>query len=597
MIWKMFRQSTAAGLALASSEPRPVAAKAPVAAPPKFVDSVPTQLHANVEPNGPDVPFFATYADIPAFTRVLSGGKDALFPLEKSAIGGLVAVEAHGRVALVLVASDKDVANTLVEALKGALRKANYSVGRVGKCPASVIAGIYAANERTQASTRTQGTNDHITLAHKILRYAAESRATDIHVEIKGTKGFVRCRIDSLVEPMRDESKGEYPADKLCDAMATLYNNEQARRSNSIPLWDRERDAFCMVPYDELHGQSYRLRFQSVKGHAGPKIVIRLLPVGLAQKKETFESLGFTKSQQAIWKAAMETCNGATIITGETGGGKSTSIKCFIECNPQRQNLAIYTIEEPVEYEIEGVHQYPFQRDLGDPDGASKAMSAVVAGHVRLDPDILVVGEIRDRITADALRQFVDSGHGGVGTLHARFISGITGRLEHPGIGIDREVLTYPSFVSLLVFQDLVPVLCPECCLIEEIAVKTIEAAHNHVEFLRALNLPRDNVRWKNPLGCPHCRGRGTVGKTVVAEMLSPEQEWLDAIRAGKDAAAIEIYRSMSDGDLTSENMDGKTVFEHALARVLRGQVELSVCARYEQLARFQKMFLKRKGR
>jgi len=137
--------------------------------------------------------------------------------------------------------------------------------------------------------------------------------------------------------------------------------------------------------------------------------------------------------------------------------------------------------------------------------------------------------------------------------------------------------------------------LCQHCALTSDEARALSPDVDAILEHLERLDLPGDTFRWKNSDGCPHCKHRGTVGQTVVAEMLMPDDDWLVPIREGKDNAAAEVYRSYSNMDLTSPNMDGKTVFEHTLFKAYSGFVDARQCARFDNFNRFVNRFKKMK--
>ena len=109
------------------------------------------------------------------------------------------------------------------------------------------------------------------------------------------------------------------------------------------------------------------------------------------------------------------------------------------------------------------------------------------------------------------------------------------------------------------------------------------------IAFTKELGLPTHQLRWKRVGGCEHCKHRGTTGLTVVAEMIMPDEDWLRAIRDGKDLDAAAIYRSTSDGDLLSPDMTGKTAFEHTLFKALNGAVDARQCSRFGVWTRFMR--------
>ena len=334
-----------------------------------------------------------------------------------------------------------------------------------------------------------------------------------------------------------------------------------------------------------------RVVHQCIKASDGCQPVLRFLRVIESACSPSFEELGYETSQQDLWRMATNTPSGAVLIAGVTGSGKSTTQKTFIELNPNAPFSAIYTVEDPVEYPIKHAHQIPIQRGLSNPTESARMYAETISALVRADPDIVMLGEIRDRYSASAAQQMTETGHMALGTVHAHLLSGIVPRLVNPEIGMNREVLAAPNMLTLLVYQALVPRLCPHCAHDTEEAQDLFPDVAEVVRHIHALGLDASAFRWKRLGGCEHCGERGTVGQTVVAEMLMPDEDWLRPIRENRDADAVEVFRSRSDRDLTSSNMDGKTVFEHTLLKAYRGHVDARQCSRFDNFNRFVNRF------
>jgi type II secretory ATPase GspE/PulE/Tfp pilus assembly ATPase PilB-like protein len=198
-----------------------------------------------------------------------------------------------------------------------------------------------------------------------------------------------------------------------------------------------------------------------------------------------------------------------------------------------------------------------------------------------------MLGEIRDRFSSNAAQQLAETGHLGLGTVHAHLLSGIVPRLVNDEIGMSREILTAPNMTTLLAYQALVPKLCPSCAMETAEAVTRYEDIAAIASQIGALSLDVEPMRWKRVGGCSNCNERGTVGLTVAAEMFMPDEDWLSAIREGRDTEAVQIYRSSANGDLNSPDMTGKTVFEHTLYKSLQGQVDARQCSRFEAWHRY----------
>lgn len=541
---------------------------------------------ASVAPPSQDACIRA-FGDVPKYLRVVTEGDRPLYKITAQQSALIAALEVTNGQILILVAEDAQDVGGLIESMRGVFIQADYKVLPVRHASAGVILEINQAALASKAGDGSRSSNAYLFEVNNWVSYAVAHRATDIHIETHGSRGTVRFRVDGELESMRAEHKGTYASTYLEKCMYSLYNLAQQKNSGSDSIFDPSKNMYCMVPITSTSGSTFKLRFQSLMGNDGPKVVLRLLPINDGAPSLTFEALGYAPSQVRLWRLAMDTPSGACFITGITGSGKSTTQKSFIELNPNAPHSSIYTIEDPVEYPIQHAHQIPLQRNIGNPAESARLYSEAVTALMRADPDIAMLGEIRDASSASAAQQLTETGHMALGTVHAHLLSGIVPRLVNPEIGMHREVLTAPNMLTLLVYQALVPVLCQHCALPTSDLPEHLENAHDAVRHLQSIGVPTDGLRWRHHEGCEHCNQRGTTGQTVVAEMLMPDEDWLRPIREGRDSDAMDVYRSKSDGDLTSQNMDGKTVFEHTLYKALQGQVDARQCSRFDNFARF----------
>lgn len=442
-------------------------------------------------------------------------------------------------------------------------------------------------------------------LWEKIVDLSVRERATDIHVQIVRNKAEVKIRVDGELEPLPDGSGGIYTASQAESAVAWGYTNGTQTDSNSASQFQAKLNLYAMIKPRVICGKQIALRYQSINGAYGPKVVCRILNTDMDAPTQTYEELGYAKSQAQTLKDASRTPSGLILFAGVTGSGKTTSLKTFIETHPGTGTSAFYSVEDPIEYPLRGVHQVPLQRDLLDKIGSNAKYAEVVAALMRADPDGVLVGEIRDQATAMAAQQIVETGHMAAGTVHAHLISGIISRLTDEEIGMSRKVLTNPNILTLAAYQALVPILCPECKIPANHASElpyvhhSSDGKHSADDGLNELKytisqlesrfkLPREIFHYRRHGGCRTCGGRGTQGQTVVAEMLIPDRQWLLLTREEKDYEAIQHFRSFSDRRFDSDDMTGKTVFEHTLYKSIQGNVDPRQCGRFASLARFE---------
>lgn len=544
----------------------------------------PAPMRSIAPANDQAVVRYQTLSEVPRWRRVLPPGVGPLAGMEKPQRGSLVVVELAPQTVLIVYAGSEQ--GLQIELSKGKLREAGYDVS-VAMAAEHVISAIQSGADGPEAARgQRAGGSEFSNATDEWIEYAVANRATDIHIETRGNQGLVRFRVDGEIEKMNTGHGGVYSASFVKSCMGSLFNNDQQSKSGSASLFDGDKFLYCMVPY-QGRGHSLKLRFQSLKGNDGPKTVLRLLHVDQDLPTRTFEELGYAESHVAMWEQAMQTPSGMVLIAGVTGSGKSTSQKSFIELNPSTPRSAVWTIEDPVEYPIRGAHQIHMQRDLSNPEESAKRYAETVAALMRADPDVVMLGEIRDRFSSNAAQQLAETGHMALGTVHAHLLSGIVPRLVNPEIGMSRDILTAPNMATLFAYQALVAKLCPHCAESTDEAAKNDRRVATIAADLQGLDLDTNQLRWKHVGGCKSCSSRGTVDQTVVAEMLMPDEDWLKHIRAGQDTAAVEVYRSASNGRLDDPDMTGKTVFEHTLYKALTGSVDARQCSRFDTWPRF----------
>jgi len=526
------------------------------------------------------------YADVPPYQRLLTGGDDPVYRLPPDQQERLIATDIGGkRVHVICAAMPEAQLQQLqwqVRALKGDLRAKGYQIVQELVATPEVMRIVM---RNVGLSTQSRGRGEPLRLFNHWIELAARADATDLHVDVNGNVAQVRVRVDGRLEVLPDGHGGKYPRGEAVDALAAGYNN--TRQGNNVSQYTEDKFVSCMIALN-LPGLSGQLRYQNFKGRAGPKAVIRILRSG-EENAITFEKAGYARSQLRLLREAARSGKGIVLIAGVTSSGKSTSLKCLIETLPNLQAKSIYTVEDPIEYEIAGAHQIEVLRDLADDELTTSRYADAMRALMRGDPDGVMMGEIRDRLTALFALQIAETGHLAMGTVHAHLISTIIPRLTNDQIGLSRQALTGPNILNLLVYQALVPRLCPHCAETTPVAASRDADVREIVDVLaQRFRVPTHRLRWEHPGGCVHCNGRGTKGKTIVAEMLRPDRTWLRQVRDNDDDAAVMHYRAASDGDFLSPDMTGKTVFEHALWKALQGEIDVRNCEEFDAFSRFE---------
>jgi general secretion pathway protein E len=535
-------------------------------------------------------------AAVPPYQMVLTGvDAPGGLRLSKEIEYSLVAIELGPKRAMILYDPKAHAAvRRVIGQVRAALVNDSYVIEQGERqCSGEVIKAI-VDNERGKGT----GANDGVgslsqgrALWESWVNLAVKERATDLHVEIIGNKAQVRARVDGDVDFLRDDHGGVYTAAQAEMAMSWAYNIASGKGANSSSSFDKSAYLYTMIQPRDIEGKKIALRYQSARGWQGPKVVARILNVDTNVPTIPFADLGYERSQQAQFTHAANRPSGLILIAGVTGSGKTTTLKTFIETHPGNGTSAFYSVEDPVEYPLRGVHQISLQRDLSNEEEALRQYQEVVTAMMRMDLDAALMGEMRDRATAAAAQQIVETGHMAAGTVHAHLISGIIPRLTNEQIGMSREVLTGPNMLTLLAYQALVPKLC-QCAIRGRRYPKNLhDSSHVH-DLLDVIEtrfqMDPDLFRFRNKDGCEVCSRRGTNGLTVVAEMLVPDRKWLELTREHRDYEALQHYRSASDGRLDSPHMDGKTVFEHALYKAQLGMIDPRQCERFDSFDRFE---------
>jgi len=261
--------------------------------------------------------------------------------------------------------------------------------------------------------------------------------------------------------------------------------------------------------------------------------------------------LGYLPEQVEMIERMCHNKTGINILSGATGSGKSLSLKCVLE----RQNeifeeaINILTLEDPPEYKIKGAVQTPVLNQ--DWPGSIK-------NAVRLDPDVILIGEMRDMESATAGFRAAMTGHGVWTTLHANDTAGSLERLRD--LGVEVGLIADPSLVTGLLNQSLVRRLCRHCSIPYAEGVEQLQASDkSRIEAY----CDTSHVRLAGP-GCDHCRG-GHKGRTLVAEVMVPDLAFMQEFRAHGKVAARAYWR---------EQMRGITKSDHIVRRVNEGLVD-----------------------
>ncbi len=366
------------------------------------------------------------------------------------------------------------------------------------------------------AATDAEHSDQHVVRAVDLLmQYAFDQRASDIHIEPKRERSVVRLRIDGRLHDTHSIPRQVYPGFvSRIKIMARLDIAEKRR----------PQDGRIKVAYKD---SEVELRISTVPVAFGEKVVIRIFdPTILLQD---IQSLGLTPEQRASYERLIKRPHGIILVTGPTGSGKTTTLYTSLQCLSSPE-INVITIEDPIEMVHEPFNQIAVQESVGI--SFSNALRSVL----RQDPDVIMVGEIRDTDTAQYAVQAALTGHLVFSTLHTNTAVGAITRLVD--LGIERFLIA--STVIGLLAQRLVRLVCPSCAEATEIPEATLTA-------LGLSGVDLDLSRVRRGTGCDKCRKTGFFGRAAAFEVIEITDAMRAMIRDGADESDI-VRAARQDG-------------------------------------------------
>jgi len=366
--------------------------------------------------------------------------------------------------------------------------------------------GVYGSRD---ASGLDREVSQAVSTVKAIIGNAITCRATDIHMEPRASEVQLRFRVDGLLQQDRtlDHTEGR----AVVSAIKVLADMDIAERR--LP----QDGTFAVLSGD----QRFEVRVGSIPGKYGEKLAIRLLDPGGGVLRGGMSELGFRDATLAKVREIVNRPYGMFIVCGPTGSGKTTTAYGAIsEIDGFIRNIV--TIEDPVEYQLDNVSQTAVNQAAG------LTFSSILRSVLRQDPDVILVGEIRDKETAEIAMQAALTGHFVFTTLHANDAPTTVARLIE--IGIDATLIQ--SAVTAVLAQRLLRLLCASC------KVKYAPTS----DELQRYGIPGDRVKRlyrANPQGCDACSGRGYRGRTGVYELMLMGSEIRQLLIGRPSEAAI----------------------------------------------------------
>ncbi len=390
------------------------------------------------------------------------------------------------------------------------------------------------------SSRELSSSDQHIKSAvNHLFHYALEQRASDIHVEPKRNTCLVRFRIDGVLHTI-------YKLPKAVHSAITSRIKALAR----MDIAEKRRPQDGRIKIGQQGGKEAELRVSTVPVAFGEKTVMRILDPDVIF--QNLDDIGFSRRDRVVYNSFMSSPHGIVLVTGPTGSGKSTTLYSTLK-QIARPEINIVTVEDPVEMVHEDFNQIAVQEQI------DVTFSTILRNILRQDPDIIMIGEIRDLDTATHAVQAALTGHLVFSTLHTNDAVSTIIRLEDLGL----EPFLIGSTMLGAMAQRLVRKICPHC----------IEPYEEEVLNLQKMGFPvtgQGKVELRRGKGCKECRGTGYSGRMGVFEIF-PMSEKIRGLIASRATDAEMRQVAIREGmttlreDAWSKVRSGLTTVEEAL--------------------------------
>lgn len=390
----------------------------------------------------------------------------------------------------------------------------------VAKASSSSRLAVKDAPEVSAPAT-ADGDAPVIELVNRILAQAVQRGASDLHIRPTAKGLSVKLRLDGVMQPLMDLPK---------ELEAAVASRIKVMASLDIAERRRPQDGRCSIQVD---GKPIDLRVACIASHWGEMMVLRILrPMNVPNG---FQSLGFRQQARECWESIIKAPNGLILVTGPTGSGKTSTLYATLnQFDKTEKNLL--TVEDPVEYPVAGIGQIQIASKVG------LTFAAALRSILRLDPDVILVGEIRDHETLEIALEAALTGHLVLSTLHTNDAVSAISRMAEMGAPRHQIAATLVGVLA----QRLVRKVCPHC-------VKPVEPTPEERAFLA---LGQDPVLLRRGTGCDLCDGVGYKGRMGVYEVLETNAEMADAIVAGQ--STLDLWRLARRSGMGTLLEDGK---------------------------------------
>ena len=410
-----------------------------------------------------------------------------------------------------VVANPVEIARYTAEffALAKSVKAAMKAGGNAGAASFEQLVELGKTNKQLDAND--QGV---VQVVDWLWQYAFDQRASDIHLEPRRDQGVIRFRIDGVLHPVYQLPMG-------------VHNAMTARIKllGRMDVVEKRRPQDGRIKTRNPRGDEVEMRLSTLPTAFGEKLVMRIFDPEVVMK--SLDQLGFPPADAARWQALTARTHGIVLVTGPTGSGKTTTLYSTLKALAGSE-VNVCTVEDPIEMVEPAFNQVQVQPELSFADG--------VRALLRQDPDIIMVGEIRDLATAEMAIQAALTGHLVLSTLHTNDAPSAVTRLLELGVP---AYLLEASLIGVLA-QRLLRCLCPEC------KQQAPAPGVAHWNSLAGGQLARPDACY-HKVGCASCRQSGYRGRAGIYELLSVTERFGQLIREGADLHALR-RQSILDG-------------------------------------------------
>lgn len=353
---------------------------------------------------------------------------------------------------------------------------------------------------------QTQFSGSVITQVDQIIQTAIEAGASDIHLEPFEKKYRLRFRIDGVLQEITELQLSQ--KDAITSRLKIMAE---------LDIAEKRRPQDGRIKIRAKQGQDIDLRVSTLPTQYGEKIVLRILDKGAQEL--SLDSLGFSEEVLTAFRKEINNPYGMILVTGPTGSGKTTTLYSALnEINSQQVNIT--TIEDPIEYNLEGINQTQVHEEI------DLTFVNILRSILRQDPNIIMVGEIRDKDTAEIAIRAALTGHLVFSTLHTNDASSAVSRLVEMGV----EPFLVSSSVRMVMAQRLVRKVCEHC--------KTSYEPDS--VLVKELSL-EDHKEFRKGAGCQNCNDSGFKGRTALIELLTMSDELTSQINTSANSSEIKL--------------------------------------------------------